>query len=86
LADGRGVKVMKPRMAFYVAQRFSTMFKSGTTVAKEEIFGPVLNVMHMEDLGKAIELANKSMYATALPFSRGAARRRANSSTAPRPA
>jgi hypothetical protein len=32
------------------------------TVAKEEIFGPVLNVMHMEDLDAAIELANKSFY------------------------
>jgi malonate-semialdehyde dehydrogenase (acetylating)/methylmalonate-semialdehyde dehydrogenase len=32
------------------------------TVAREEVFGPVLNVMHLEDLDAAIELANKSPY------------------------
>jgi malonate-semialdehyde dehydrogenase (acetylating)/methylmalonate-semialdehyde dehydrogenase len=31
-------------------------------VAQEEIFGPVLNVMHMEDLDAAIQLANRSAY------------------------
>jgi len=54
-------------------------------VAKEEIFGPVLNVMHMEDLGKAIELANKSMYGNGASIFTRSGRRRANSSTAPRP-
>jgi malonate-semialdehyde dehydrogenase (acetylating)/methylmalonate-semialdehyde dehydrogenase len=32
------------------------------TVAREEIFGPVLNVYRMDDLDSAIELANKSAY------------------------
>ena len=32
------------------------------TIAREEIFGPVLNVMRMDDLDHAIELANKSAY------------------------
>jgi malonate-semialdehyde dehydrogenase (acetylating)/methylmalonate-semialdehyde dehydrogenase len=32
------------------------------TVMREEIFGPVLNVMRMEDLDTAIELANRSPY------------------------
>ena len=31
-------------------------------LACKEVFGPVLNVMHMEDLDAAIELANKSPY------------------------
>ena len=32
------------------------------TLAREEVFGPVLNVMRMDDLDHAIELANKSAY------------------------
>ncbi len=62
LADGRGVKVSEAPNGFYVGATILDHVQSGTTVAKEEIFGPVLNVMHMEDLGAAIELANKSMY------------------------
>ncbi len=61
-ADGRGVKVSEAPNGFYVGATILDHVQSGTTVAKEEIFGPVLNVMHMEDLGTAIELANKSMY------------------------
>src|SRR6185369_10235152 len=36
--------------------------RAGMTVAKEEIFGPVLNVMRFEDLDSAIEQANRSPY------------------------
>jgi hypothetical protein len=32
------------------------------TLAREEVFGPVLNVMRMEDLGQAIETANRSAF------------------------
>ena len=32
------------------------------TIAREEVFGPVLNVMRMDDLDHAIEVANKSAY------------------------
>ena len=31
-------------------------------IAKEEIFGPVLSVMHADSLDEAIEFANKSSY------------------------
>ena len=31
-------------------------------IAREEVFGPVLNVMRMEDLGMAIETTNRSAY------------------------
>src|SRR6267142_727532 len=61
-ADGRGVKVSGAPNGFFVGATILDHVDRGMTVAKEEIFGPVLNVMHMEDLGKAIELANKSMY------------------------
>ncbi len=61
-ADGRGVKVPEAPNGFYVGATILDHVQPGTTVAKEEIFGPVLNVMHIEDLDKAIELANKSCY------------------------
>jgi malonate-semialdehyde dehydrogenase (acetylating)/methylmalonate-semialdehyde dehydrogenase len=61
-ADGRGVKVTEAPNGFYVGATILDHVQTGMTVAKEEIFGPVLNVMHMEDLDQAIELANKSFY------------------------
>ncbi len=65
-ADGRGVKVSEAPNGFYVGATILDQVQLGMTVAKEEVFGPVLNVMHMEDLEAAIELANKS------PFGNGA--------------
>jgi len=65
-ADGRGVKVSEAPNGFFVGATILDRVQLGMTVAKEEIFGPVLNVMHMEDLDAAIELANKS------PFGNGA--------------
>ena len=65
-ADGRGVKITEAPNGFFVGATILDQVQPGMTVAKEEIFGPVLNVMHMEDLDTAIELANKS------PFGNGA--------------
>src|ERR1044071_3776404 len=61
-ADGRGVKISEAPNGFYVGATILDHVQNGMTVAKEEIFGPVLNVMHMDDLDKAIELANKAAY------------------------
>ncbi len=65
-ADGRGVKIGEAPNGFFVGATILDQVQPGMTVAKEEIFGPVLNVMHMEDLDAAIELANRS------PFGNGA--------------
>lgn len=61
-ADGRGVKISEAPNGFFVGATILDDVQPGMTVAKEEVFGPVLNVMHMEDLEAAIELANKSPY------------------------
>jgi malonate-semialdehyde dehydrogenase (acetylating)/methylmalonate-semialdehyde dehydrogenase len=61
-ADGRGVKISEAPNGFYVGATILDHVQNGMKVAQEEIFGPVLNVMHLEDLDAAIELANKSMY------------------------
>jgi malonate-semialdehyde dehydrogenase (acetylating)/methylmalonate-semialdehyde dehydrogenase len=65
-ADGRGVKISDAPNGFFVGATILDQVQPAMTVAKEEIFGPVLNVMHMEDLDAAIELANHS------PFGNGA--------------
>ena len=65
-ADGRGIKISEAPNGFYVGATILDHVQPAMTVAKEEIFGPVLNVMHMEDLDAAIDLANKS------PFGNGA--------------
>ena len=62
LADGRSVKVSGAPNGFYVGPTILDEIRHDMTVAREEIFGPVLNVYRMEDLDSAIELANKSAY------------------------
>ena len=52
-ADGRGVKISEAPNGFFVGATILDQVQLGMTVAKEEIFGPVLNVMHMEDLDAA---------------------------------
>jgi malonate-semialdehyde dehydrogenase (acetylating)/methylmalonate-semialdehyde dehydrogenase len=61
-ADGRGVKITEAPNGFYVGATILDHVQPAMTVAKEEIFGPVLNVMHMENLDAAIDLANKSPF------------------------
>jgi malonate-semialdehyde dehydrogenase (acetylating) / methylmalonate-semialdehyde dehydrogenase len=61
-ADGRGVRITEAPNGFFVGATILDQVQPGMTVAKEEVFGPVLNVMHVEDLDTAIELANKSAY------------------------
>ncbi|MGH8023245.1 MAG: CoA-acylating methylmalonate-semialdehyde dehydrogenase [Limisphaerales bacterium] len=61
-ADGRGVKVAEAPNGFYLGPTVLDHVQKHMTVAREEIFGPVLNVMRMEDLDSAIELANQSVY------------------------
>ncbi len=61
-ADGRGVRVDGAPNGFYVGATVLDGVRPGTTVMNEEIFGPVLSVMHMEDLAAAIAAANQSAY------------------------
>jgi malonate-semialdehyde dehydrogenase (acetylating)/methylmalonate-semialdehyde dehydrogenase len=61
-ADGRGVKVNGAPNGFFLGATVLDEVQVGMTVAKEEIFGPVLNVMRFSDLDAAIEQANRSPY------------------------
>ena len=60
--DGRGVKVDGAPNGFFLGATVLDHVQANMKVAKEEIFGPVLNVMRFADLDAAIEQANKSPY------------------------
>jgi malonate-semialdehyde dehydrogenase (acetylating)/methylmalonate-semialdehyde dehydrogenase len=60
--DGRSAKIEAAPNGFFLGATVLDHVQPGMTVAKEEIFGPVLNVMRFDDLDAAIELANRSPY------------------------
>src|SRR4051812_15398309 len=62
IADGRGVKIADAPKGFYLGATVIDGVQNNMTLAKEEVFGPVLNVMRMDDLDAAIEQANKSAF------------------------
>ena len=62
LTDGRSIKVSSAPNGFFVGPTVLDHVKPGMVTMKEEVFGPVLNVVRMEDLDAAIELANTSPY------------------------
>jgi malonate-semialdehyde dehydrogenase (acetylating)/methylmalonate-semialdehyde dehydrogenase len=62
LADGRSVKVADAPGGFYLGATIVEDVREDMKLAKEEVFGPVLNVLHMSDLDNAIELANRSSF------------------------
>ncbi len=63
LADGRGVRVDDAPNGFYVgASIVEQSDPANNVLMREEVFGPVLSVMRMDDLDAAIELANRSAY------------------------
>ena len=60
--DGRSARVAEEPNGFFVGATILDDVQSGMAVAREEIFGPVLNVMRFADLDAAIEMANNSPY------------------------
>ncbi|MBI2512100.1 MAG: CoA-acylating methylmalonate-semialdehyde dehydrogenase [Opitutae bacterium] len=62
IADGRGVKVKDAPNGFYLGATIVEDVRTDMKLAQEEVFGPVLNVVHMSDLEQAIALANTSSF------------------------
>ena len=60
--DGRAARVPDEPNGFFVGATVLDGVQSGMRVAGEEIFGPVLNVMRLENLEKAIEMADRCPY------------------------
>jgi malonate-semialdehyde dehydrogenase (acetylating)/methylmalonate-semialdehyde dehydrogenase len=74
LCDGRGVKVADRPRGFYVGPTIVDHVRDGMTLAREEVFGPVLNVMRMDDLDSAIEQANRSAFGNGAAIFTGSGR------------
>ncbi|HRE07059.1 MAG TPA: CoA-acylating methylmalonate-semialdehyde dehydrogenase [Opitutaceae bacterium] len=62
VADGRGVRVPEAPNGFYLGATIVEDVRTEMKLAQEEVFGPVLNVLHMGGLDEAIETANRSSY------------------------
>jgi malonate-semialdehyde dehydrogenase (acetylating)/methylmalonate-semialdehyde dehydrogenase len=62
IADGRGVKVPDAPRGYYLGATIVDGVEANMTLAREEVFGPVLNVMRMDDLDHAIAQANASAF------------------------
>jgi len=63
--DGRTSKVPGYPNGFYVGPTVFDRVKPSMTIAREEIFGPVVSVIHAKDLDEAIELINTRGFANA---------------------
>ncbi len=76
-ADGRGVNPAEKSEGFFVGPTIFDHVAPEMHIVRDEIFGPVLSVMRMDDLSEAIARANQSPYGNgAVIFTRdgGAAR------------
>ena len=62
LIDGRITKVASAPNGFFVGPTVLDHVRPEMVTMQEEVFGPVLNVVRMDDLDAAIELANTSPY------------------------
>ncbi|MBA3963811.1 MAG: CoA-acylating methylmalonate-semialdehyde dehydrogenase [Chthoniobacterales bacterium] len=62
ICDGRGAHNHDAPNGFFVGATIVDEVTNEMTLAREEVFGPVLNVMRMDDLDQAINLANRSAY------------------------
>jgi len=65
ILDGRGIKVEGYEDGTFVGPTILDGVKPEMTVAREEIFGPVMSIMHVPDFETAIEVINKSHYGNA---------------------
>lgn len=62
VVDGRGVRVPDFPDGFYVGPTLIDQVQTGMTIHREEIFGPVLNVVRAPDLEEALRVANAAAF------------------------
>ncbi len=60
--DGRGVSIPGYESGHFVKPTILADVPLGSEIAKTEIFGPVLSLMHVETVDEAIELVNSGQY------------------------
>jgi malonate-semialdehyde dehydrogenase (acetylating)/methylmalonate-semialdehyde dehydrogenase len=62
LVDGRGARVEGHEGGFFVRPTVLRDVPAGGTVARTEIFGPVLGLLHVRTIDEAIDLVNRSAF------------------------
>lgn len=65
LLDGRGATVDGKENGFYVGPTVIDFVTPGMSVAKEEIFGPVISIMRANNLEEAVAIENSNPYGNA---------------------
>lgn len=65
ILDGRGVQVEGHANGFFIAPTVFDEVTPDMTIAKEEIFGPVVPITRVDDLDQAMELVNSRGFANA---------------------
>ena len=65
LLDGRGAVVQGKENGTYVGPTVIDFVKPEMSVAREEIFGPVLSIMRTKSLDEAIQIENQNPYGNA---------------------
>lgn len=60
--DGRGVNVAEEPNGFYLGPSIVDRVTPDMAIARQEVFGPVLNVMRFDDLEQAITIANQTAF------------------------
>jgi len=63
--DGRGIKVEGYPNGFYIGPTIFDEVSPEMTIAKDEIFGPVMNIIRAEDFDSAMAMIDKCPYANA---------------------
>src|SRR5436305_8938874 len=62
IADGRNVRIDDAPNGFFLGATIVDQVQNGMTIARETVNVPEVNVMRMDDLDHAIEVANASAY------------------------
>ena len=63
--DGRNTKVEGHPNGFYIGPTVFDNVTPDMTIAREEIFGPVVSMIHVKDLDEAIKIINTRGFANA---------------------
>jgi len=63
--DGRGFTVPEYPNGFFIGPTFFDNVKADMTIAREEIFGPVVSMIRAKDLNEVIDIINTRGYANA---------------------
>ncbi len=65
ILDGRKVKVSEHPKGYFIGPSIFDKVTPEMTIAKEEIFGPVMSIIHVKDLDEAIDIIHGNPHGNA---------------------